>query len=186
MLIGKIIQLAPATLDDRRDVYDWCFHCETSKSHSGADFPGIIIPSYEEFCDDYVDYFFTGTELHNGRGFIIVYNNENAGFISYCSYHLKPHISELDIWLNNEKHCGKGFGTDSIITLGDYINQTLGIHKLIMAPAKKNTRAIAAYKKAGFEESNEPMTAYLLDEYIPIYGGGDYGEAHTAVLVKRF
>jgi RimJ/RimL family protein N-acetyltransferase len=186
MLKGKIIELVPAALDDRRAVYDWCFHCETSKSHSGADFPDIIIPGYEEFCEDYADYFFTGAELHNGRGFMIKHKGEAVGFISYCSYHLKAHISELDIWLNSEKHCGKGFGTDAIITLGGYINQTLGIQKAIMAPAKKNTRAIASYKKAGFEESGEPMSAYLLEKYVPIYGGGDYGEEHTAVLVKRF
>jgi RimJ/RimL family protein N-acetyltransferase len=186
MLKGRIIELIPSTLADRRAVYDWCFHCETSKSHSGADFPDIIIPSYEEFCDDYADYFFTGAELHNGRGFLIVHKGETVGFISYCSYHLKPQISELDIWLNSEAHCGKGFGTDAVLTLGDYINQTLEIQKLIMAPAKKNTRAIAAYKKAGFKESDLPMSAYLLDEYIELYGGGDYGEEHTAVLVKQF
>jgi RimJ/RimL family protein N-acetyltransferase len=186
MLKGKIVHLVPAELTDRQPVYGWCFHCETSKSHSGADFPDVIIPTYEEFCDDYADYFFTGAEPHNGRGFMIVQNGETAGFISYCSYHLKPHISELDIWLNSEANCGKGYGTDAILTLGDYINQTLGIQKLIMAPAKKNTRAIASYKKAGFEESSEPMSAYLLEKYVPVYGGGDYGEEHTAVLTKTF
>jgi len=184
--MGNRINLIPATLADRRNVYDWCFHCETSKSHAGADYPDIQIPTYEEFLDDYVEYFFTGAEPAKGRGFMIVHDSEVVGFISYCSFHLKPQIAELDIWLNSEAHCGKGFGTEAITLLGDELNQTLDIHKLIMAPSVKNVRAIQSYKKAGFVESDIPMCDYLLDEYVSMYGEGDYGIDGTMVLVKSF
>jgi len=179
---GKIINLTPATLADRQNVYEWCFHSETTKYHSWSD---MYVPTYDEFCDDYADYFFTGSAPHKGRGFIIMHNEEPVGFISYCSYHLKPHKAELDIWMNSEANCGRGFGTDALISLGDYLNKASGIDALIIRPSVKNTNAIKSYKKSGFEESDIPASDYMLDEYLSLYGDGDYGEGETVLLIKR-
>jgi len=187
MIKGNIVDLIPAAPDDRQNVYEWCFHSETTKTHSGPpDYPDIPIPTFEEFCGDYADYYFTGSAPNDGRGFIILQGEVPVGFVSYSSFHLKPGVSELDIWMNAEANCGKGFGTDAIIALGGYLNKILGIRELIMGPSAKNTRAIKSYKKAGFEESDMPMCDYLLDKYVSLYGDGDYGADNTAVLVKRF
>ena len=186
MIKGKIIDLVPASLSDRQKIYDWCFHCETSKSHSGPpDYPDLHIPTFEEFYNEYADYFFTDSKLADGRGFMIMHDGEPVGFISYCSFHLKQHKSELDIWMNSEANCGKGFGTDAIISLADYLGETFGTREFIMRPSVKNSRAIASYKKAGFEESDMLPGDYLLDEYVACYGDGDYGAGETALLVKR-
>jgi len=186
MIKGAIVNLIPATLDDRQKIYEWCFHCETTKAHSGPpDYPDVPIPTFEEFYDDYVDYFFTGAAPADGRGFFISCGEKSVGFISYSSFHLKPHKAELDIWMNAEANCGKGFGADAIFALSDHLGETLGICELIIRPALKNARAIAAYKKAGFEESDMLPGDYLLDEYIALYGDGDYGVGKTALLIKR-
>lgn len=69
------------------------------------------ILTYEEFCDKgYDEYYFMGSKPEGGRGFLIVNNGEPIGFISYSCFHLKPSIAELDIWMNCEDNCGKGFG----------------------------------------------------------------------------
>jgi len=167
-------------------IYNWCFHSETTKYHAGADFPDVSIPTFEEFYDSYADYYFNGSSPDKGRGFIIVSNEEPIGFISYSSYHLKPHKAELDIWMKNEANCGKGFGTDAIISLGDYLNKMAGIDELIIRPSKNNINAIKSYIKSGFEESGIPACDYLLDEYLSLYGDGDYGADGTALLTKRF
>ena len=186
MIQGNKIILIPATLDDREKIYNWCFHSETTKFHAGADYPDVVIPTFEEFYNDYVDYFFNGSAPDKGRGFIIVHNEEPVGFISYSSYHLKPHKAELDIWMKSEANCGKGFGTDAIMSLGNYLNKLVDIYELIIRPSKKNINAIKSYKKSGFEESDMPACDYLLDEYLSIYGDGDYGADGTALLTKRF
>lgn len=186
MIKGNIIELIPAVFDDRRNVYDWCFHSETSKSHCGLPhFPDVYIPTFEEFCEDYVDYYFDGAEPEKGRGFMIVFAGEQVGFISYSCFHLKPRKAELDIWLNSEIHCGKGFGTDTILSLCEFLNETLDIREFIMRPSVKNTRAINSYKKSGFDESDESPEDYLLEEFIEIYGDGDYGAGGDVLLVKR-
>ena len=187
MIWGNIIDLVPATLEDRQKIYEWCFHSETTKSHSGPpNYPDTSIPTFEEFFDDYVDYFFTGSAPNDGAGFIITHNEEPAGFISYSSFHLKEDKSELDIWMNCEANCGKSLGTDAIITLTEYISKTLGIREFIIRPSVKNTRAIHSYKKAGFKESDASQNDYLLDKYLSVYGAGDYGVGRTACLIKRF
>jgi len=188
MIKGDKIELIPATLDDRQKAYEWCFHSETTKSHSGPpDYPENPILTYEEFCEKgYEDYYFTGENPKGGGGFFIVTEGEYIGFISYSCFHLKPGNAELDNWIKNEENCGKGFGTDAIITLGNHLHKTLGIHTLIMGPSVKNARAIRAYEKAGLIKTNQRMCDFLLPEYLSVYGDGDYGVEQTAVCVKRF
>ena len=188
MIRGHIIDLVPAALDDRKKVYEWCFQSETTKSHSGPpDYPDVFIPSFEEFCCDdyYAPYFFDGSAPDAGAGFIITHKGEPVGFISYSSFHVKQYMTELDIWLNCEANCGKGFGSDAIMSLADYLGSSMGIREFIIRPSVKNARAICAYKKAGFEDSDASPTDYLRDEYISLYGDGDYGAGKTALLIKR-
>jgi len=181
---GNRITLVPALLADRRDVYNWCFHSETTKSHIGPpDYPDMEIPTYEEFCEDYTDYYFDGTRPADGRGYIIQASRQPVGFLSYCSFHLKPHYSELDIWMNSEANCGKGYGTDAIAALVPYLAENLGIRWAIMRPSCKNTRAVASYKKVGFVQSDMMPQEYMRPEYIEAYGDGDYGEGGDALLV---
>jgi len=187
MIKGNMIELIPAGITDRENVYNWCFHSETTKSHAGPpDFPDMIIPTYKEFYEDYTDYFFTGTEPEKGRGFIITHEGAQVGFISYTCFHLKQHKAELDIWFNSEAHCGKGLGTDAIVSLCDFLNKTLEIQEFIIRPSVKNTRAVKSYKKSGFEEAAELPGNYLLDEYKELYGDGDYGAGGDVFLVKKY
>ena len=186
---GKIIALTPAVLSDRQNVYNWCFHSETTKCHSGLpNYPEAPIATIEKFFDSnsgYADYFFDGTQPKNGRGYIILFDNGPVGFVSYSSFHLKQGLSELDIWMNCEANCGKGFGSDALIALGNYLNENIGIDHLLMRPSIKNERAIKSYMKAGFEKSNMLPTEYLLEEYVAFLGGGDYGAGGDVLLIKK-
>lgn len=188
MIKGSIITLHPATRKDRWRIYNWCFHSETTKSHSGPpDYPEKPIATYQEFCDEYYEkYYFTGTQPRKGQGFLIVNKEEAVGFISYSSFHMKPATAELDIWMKDEMNCGKGYGNDAIQTLCDYLNQQLKMKLFVLAPATKNIRAIRSYEKAGFRRSKTPMTHFLKSEYVSVYGSGDYGIEETTILVRCF
>ena len=189
MIKGQKIELIPATLKDAENVYQWCFHSETTKSHAGfPDYPNVPIVTREEFFDSYhyQEYYFTGSQPKKGRGFLVLHNSEPVGFISYSCFHLKKGKAELDIWLNCEAHCGKGFGTDAVATLGECLNKTLNIKELIMRPSAKNIRANKSYEKAGFQKSDKSPSEYLLRKYISVYGDGDYGADESALLIKTF
>ena len=187
MIKGNKVELIPVSLDDRKRVYEWCFQSEITKSHAGPpDYPDIPITTLEEFCDDYEDYFFTGSHPEHGRGFVISHQGEPVGFISYSASHLLPHKAELDIWMNSEANCGKGFGVDAIAALGEYLNQTMGIQELIMRPSIKNVRAMKSYEKAGLQKSDRDPSTYLREEFLSLYGEGDYGPGETVLLIKTF
>jgi len=50
MIKGHKIDLLPASPEDKENIYNWCFHSETTKSHSGPpDYPNNPILTYEEF-----------------------------------------------------------------------------------------------------------------------------------------
>ncbi|MCC0640867.1 MULTISPECIES: hypothetical protein [unclassified Clostridioides] len=42
-----------------------------------------------------------------------------------------------------------------------------------------------SYEKSGFKKSDKAMTDFLLDEYVSLYGAGDYVIDGTAILVKH-
>lgn len=53
--------------------------------------------------------------------------------------------------MSTEKYCGHGYGSDALNTLCNHIHKIYGITNFIITPSARNKRAIAAYKKAGFE-----------------------------------
>jgi RimJ/RimL family protein N-acetyltransferase len=184
---GNQVVLVPATLEDKQSIYDWCFRSETTQSHTGLPYyPEALIPTWEQFCEDYTDFYFTGSQPDDGRVFIIQHNEETIGFINYSAFHLKPHTAELDICIGREADCGKGLGTNTLVSLGEYLNKTLDVRELLIRPSVKNTRAIESYKRAGFVCTDSPPCHYLKDEYVALYGDGDYGAGGSVLLVKRF
>jgi len=128
------------------------------------DYPNNPIPTYEDFYDSndgsYLEYYFTGAKPNDGRGLLIINEDYAIGFISYSACHLKPRIAELDIWMLREATCGNGVGVDTLISLGNYLNEVMGFRKLIIAPSIKNERVIKAYEKAGFMRTNKVMREF--------------------------
>lgn len=188
MIVGKRVELIPAKLTDRQNVYEWCFQSETTKAHSGPpNYSEKTIATYDEFCKDYYEeYYFTDSKPKNGRGYLIVNKEIPVGFISYSCFHLNEGIAELDIWMNSEGNCGRGFGTEALVLLGEYLHRNVEISTLLIAPSVQNKRAIRSYEKAGFEHTEKAMTDFLQEEYMTLYGNGDYGEAETAIMVKTW
>jgi len=178
MIKGNKIELIPATLSNRRIVYEWGFASDITKFLAGPPhYPDQSIATWEEFCEDYVDYYFDDSQPEKGRGYIINFNGDYVGFISYSS---SLTYTELDIWMRDELNCGKGLGTDAIITLGNYLNKKMLARKLVIRPSIKNIRAIKAYLKAGFKKTE------LTNEQIEtLYGEGDYGFAGDILLIKE-
>lgn len=190
MIRGQQITIEPSKPDDKRKVYEWLCLSETTKSHMGPpNFEDTPIPSWEEYCEDFKDYYFDGSKPECGQLWIIKHRDEEVGAICYSSFHLKGKSAELDIWMGTEKNCGKGLGSESIKIFCDYLKHHRGIERFIIRPSKRNRRAVRAYEKAGFrkvldEDKQKVVKEFLLDEYLDIYGQGDYGIGDDIVLIR--
>lgn len=151
-IYGNKIKLKPAKKSDRKKIYVWLTQSNLTSSMMGPpDYSDNPIPSCEEFYEDYPVSFFNSSGDSKGRNYIIVVDDEEIGTIGYDLLDKDKNRVVLDIWLNAEKHCGHGYGSNALDTLCKYIHKTYGITNFIISPSARNKRAIAAYKKAGFE-----------------------------------
>ena len=98
-----------------------------------------------------------------GRCFVIEVNSEPIGQINHNKISDTDNSTELDIWLKSSKYINKGYGTDAIITLCNYLAKEFACRKFIISPSKRNSAAIRAYEKAGFIRTNKKPDKYTAD-----------------------
>lgn len=173
VLTTKLLTLRPATLQDKRKVYNWLAHSNlTSEMLGPPNFPDIPIPTWDEFNEDYLDHYFDDSQPLKGRCFILIHNGQEIGQINYNEINTNSNSTEIDIWLADREFTGKGLGTEAIKMLCDYLDKSLDCKTVYIAPSRRNLNAIKAYRKAGFIE-----TVNLPDHFTP-----DYND--TVVLTK--
>ena len=63
--------------------------------------------------------------------------------------------AEVGIIIGEREFQGKGFGSDALITLKDYIFKSTNLEKLYLHTLTTNDRAKKSFKKAGFNEIGE-------------------------------
>jgi RimJ/RimL family protein N-acetyltransferase len=179
VLRGKLVVLRPATLADRRPIYEWAACSDATPAFQGPPtFPDEPVPTWEAFCDDYKPYFFDGSAPMLGRCFVILVGDEPVGQLNYNDIEERgaTRRTELDIWLRAERFCGHGYGTDALLTLCDYLAREFGVQEFMMQPSARNPRAIRAYEKVGFA-SQELLRAEAEAEW----GHSDYYDSVTMV-----
>ena len=173
-ITGNMVTLRPAVLRDRRSVFEWLAHSDVTRQMLGAPhYPDNPPPTWDEFISDYTEQFFTDFNPELGRCFIIEVNGEAKGQISYNKVWIEEGIVELDIWLGAKRHTGKGFGSDALNTICGFLFEEFGCTRFLIAPSRRNSRAIRAYSKAGFLET----------KVIPSWFVPDYSD--SIVLIKE-
>ncbi len=106
------ISLRPAVESDRRQVYEWLARSDVTPSMMGSpNYPDHPVPSWEEFCADYLPHYFDDSGPLSGRCFIIVADGRDVGVVCYNTIEERGRFTELDIWLGAEAYCGKGYGS---------------------------------------------------------------------------
>ncbi|WP_448961598.1 GNAT family N-acetyltransferase [Larkinella arboricola] len=80
-------------------------------------------------------------------------NNQPIGQINYNAINTSDLSTELDIWLAGSQYTNKGYGTNALLTLCNYVHNEFGCTKFMIAPSRRNPWAIKSYQKAGFVES---------------------------------
>lgn len=168
---GTGIRLMPAREADRRKIYRWLCKSDLTSSMMGPpENPEHPVPTWKEFCDQYPLSFFNSSGDGTGRVFIIVADSEEVGTVGYDLLDAKRDRVVLDIWMKAERYCGHGYGSDALNALSLCLNKNYGIRNFLISPSARNKRAIAAYKKAGFEtvkvmDKKEQEKEFGLSEY---------------------
>jgi RimJ/RimL family protein N-acetyltransferase len=163
-LTGDIIKLRPAAIRDRKNIFLWLTHSNLTKEMIGSPkYPDSRIPNWDEFINDYLEFYFDGSQPLKGQCFIIVENEQDIGQINHNEINLVEKSADLDIWLSDKVHTGKGYGTEAIKIMCNYLNKNFGCRKILMSPSKRNIRAIRSYEKAGFVRTDEKPDSFYMD-----------------------
>lgn len=178
------IVLRPATMSDRRAIYEWMASSDLTASMAGPpEFDEAPVQTWAEFCDDYVPCFFDGSQPGVGRSFIIEHDGQDVGHVS-CSRtdeELPPSVqrpfAELDIWMRDASSCGQGIGSAALDMLARQLHEQFGVRELVLRPSARNTRAIRSYEKAGFRRLELSQ-----EQQAERYGPGEY---HDTVTMQR-
>jgi aminoglycoside 6'-N-acetyltransferase len=105
--------------------------------------------------------------------FTIEVDGEVAGAIQYSE---EPddgyRHAGIDVFLHPSAH-GRGLGSDAIRALARHLFHDRGHHRLTIDPAVGNTKAIACYKRVGFQEVGVMRQ----------YERGECGEWHDSLLM---
>ena len=139
LIISETIKIRPATINDKRKVFEWLTNSNLTKEMMGLPYyPDAIIPTWEEFDNDYFDFYFDGSSPFKGRCFIILNEGKAVGQINYNAIDNIKKCTDLDIWLSDLKYTGRGIGTEAIILLCGYLNERFDCEQIIMSPSKRN------------------------------------------------
>ena len=144
---GEKVVLRPMTVGEIPIFYKWA----TQSDATPFWYDDGRIPTYEECTQDWKRYYFDGSEPEKGRCFVILVDNRAIGQVNYNEINRETNSVELDIIIAEDVDKNKGYGTDALKTLVNYLFQNMNIQLCWIEAVTKNTRAVRAYQKAGFK-----------------------------------
>ena len=149
---GKKVRLQPMTADEVPLFYRWATQSEATPFWYG-DLVGEPIPTYQQFLRDFKPYYFDGSEPEKGRSFTILIGGRAIGEINYNEIDQKHNSVDLDIIIADDKDKNRGYGSDALKALAQYLFQKMNIEACHVETVSGNPRAIRAYEKAGFRQT---------------------------------
>lgn len=170
------LKLRAVNLDDRPAVYEMLARSDATAEMMGPpDYCDHPVPDWDEFCGDYDE------EAFSPDGDFRIFMMEvDGGDIGVIHHWLNGTVAEIDLWIADRRDWGKGHGSSAIGLIAAKLRESTGAQTMIIRPSGRNCRAIAAYRKAGFQP-HDPERHHLPDWCLT--EGFDYEDA--VVLVQN-
>ncbi len=144
-LMGSVVRLAATTIEHEADLVAIRATPEVRQRWRGDDL-------VEEFREDLLDSSIEQFTIIDKAGRIV-------GLIQFGE-ETDPDYrhASIDIYVDPSQH-RRGYASDAIRTLADYLFDQHGHHRIAIDPAADNEAAIACYAKVGFQPVG-PMRSY--------------------------
>lgn len=172
-LIGKRIVLREYRKEDLSYMRQWCNDPEIVDNLSDA----FLYPHTVNSTEQYLDSILEGTTEQ--KGFVIALKNteEYIGQIDLFKIDWKNRSTELGIVIGMKEHLGKGYGTEAIKVLQDFVFNSLNLNRLQLEVYDYNERAYKCYMKCGFKEEGRLRERY--------FKKGRYSDTIYMSILKR-
>lgn len=147
---GEKTTLIPARPEHRQLCFEWATRSDATPFWYGERY-GDEIPDETAFFGDWQSHYFEEEIPERGRLFLIEAAGELVGMVNYNS--LNDEELDLDILIASDNNKGRGYGSDALKTLTDFLHRNYSISDFQIHAIADNFRAIRAYEKAGFSTS---------------------------------
>jgi RimJ/RimL family protein N-acetyltransferase len=117
-------------------------------------FADRAVPSFEQFCEEYLPHYFDGTRPFDGRAFLIRAEGAEIGFVSHGPINLFKDVVEVDLWLAGRRFVGRGYGSDALETVCGWLQARYGVNRFLSRPSRRNVHGLRAMRRAGFRETD--------------------------------
>ncbi|MFC1918718.1 GNAT family N-acetyltransferase [Chloroflexota bacterium] len=147
MISSSKIILREKTLAGARNDYTW----EMDHELAQLDAAPTVNATFSQYLTDYI------AELRHPlpnsyRFAIYTLDDEHIGNCSYYNVSETRGEAELGIMIGNRDYWDKGYGTDTVSTLVDYVFYQTKLNRLYLKTLESNTRAQKCFKKCGFSQ----------------------------------
>jgi RimJ/RimL family protein N-acetyltransferase len=145
MLVGQKVVLREKRFSDVENDYAW--RCDRDLVRLDA--APLLKPSYREFAACFAD------ELRypSKRRHRLAIDSLDGRHIGNCMYYdidVNKKQTELGILIGDREYWGKGYGTDALTILVDYIFREIEIDRIYLKTLDWNIRAQLCFQKCGF------------------------------------
>jgi len=158
--IGKVVKLREVQAEDLQDVWEWENDSEMGL-YLNAD-PGKRM-SMEEVKRRFHQY---QTDPTSGLFIICTVDDEPIGMLGFDRLYKDIGTCRIFIGVGRKQYWGQGYGTDAMRVGLRYFFQDVSLRKVQLSVYDFNTRAIASYRKCGYEvEGIRRNIAYVHGEW---------------------
>ncbi|MFC2008356.1 GNAT family N-acetyltransferase [Chloroflexota bacterium] len=145
MINSTKIGLRNKKLSDARNDYTWQADLELARLDAALP----LTVSFTQYLLDYT-WELQSSSLTSYRFAIETLDGEHIGNCSYHNINETKGEAELGIMLGNRDYWDKGYGTDAINTLVNYIFQHTNLNRIYLKTLDSNARAQKCFRKCGF------------------------------------
>lgn len=157
-IVGEKVYLSPRSIEDAQNYALWLNNYDIAKYLN--QFTKTITVEGEK---DYLSR--TGT---NSYDFAIIdkETDELIGSISLMNINNISRTAELGIFIGDENHLSRGYGSEAIKLLLDFGFKHANLNNIMLKVISFNKRALKAYEKCGFKiYGTWPKSEYVNGEY---------------------
>jgi RimJ/RimL family protein N-acetyltransferase len=152
LITGKKVELRPVSMEDHKRTYHWRNDEETARLDAGSGLYRYSHVPLEQLEASYEKDIRNIDKREVGE-FSIYTLGEDAQHIGSIGYRKLDIIARrciVGIGIGEKELWGKGYGTDALKALVNYLFKTMNLNRIQLDTWSGNVRAIRSYEKCGF------------------------------------
>ena len=170
-IVGEKVYLSPRSIDDAEKYVEWLNNYDIAK-YLNQNVKIITVEGEKEYLakSDKDSYNFAIVDLKT---------DELIGSIGLMHIDNVHRTAELGIFIGDEDHLSRGYGSDAIKLLLDFGFNQLNLNNIMLKAISFNQRALRAYEKCGFKTFGVWKESHYVD-------GKYYDLVHMNITKKEF